>query len=303
MKVNCNSFANPLSLIQDKLKQKIVLEKNHIPTSTFLTLDSFVNNSDIQQQMIWKTRFGGRDGFGVKIIYSLKEIPDHSVPAILEKKIDLCEEISVIVCRDQLGNMVYYPPVRMEFGKDSNQVEIVEYPAKIRSLKQSKQIQNIAKKTAEVFGCVGLLAIEMFIDNLGQVWVNEVAPRLHNSGHLFTEASNVSQAKNHLLAITGQEIIEPKMNTPIASMINIVGAGEGNNYYFAKDPIVDLLDKNNGNFLVRIYDYAKKGIKDNRKIGHIVILYNGPKKTLDGHDFAIYEELIESAKRIKAYPI
>ncbi|NJK71476.1 MAG: ATP-grasp domain-containing protein [Thermales bacterium] len=141
----------------------------------------------------------------------------------------------------------------MEFGKESNQVELVEYPAKIRSLKQSNQIQNIAKKTAEVFGCVGLLAIEMFIDNLGQVWVNEVAPRLHNSGHLFTEASNVSQAKNHLLAITGQEIIEPKINTPIASMINIVGAGEGNNYYFAKDPIVDLLDKNKEIFFALCY--------------------------------------------------
>ncbi|NJK71475.1 MAG: ATP-grasp domain-containing protein [Thermales bacterium] len=87
-----------------------------------MTLDSFVNDSDIQQQMVWKTRFGGRDGFGVKIISSLKEISDHSVPSILEKKIDLCEEISVIVCRDQLA--IWFIIHQLEWSLGKNQIKL-----------------------------------------------------------------------------------------------------------------------------------------------------------------------------------
>ena len=132
------------------------------------------------------------------------------------------KELAVIVARRPSGEVALYPVVEMEFHPEANQVEYVLCPARI-PLSVSEKAQQIALQVAEAFGSIGLLAVELFLTQEGEIWVNEVAPRPHNSGHYSIEASYTSQFEQHLRAILDLPLGSPKSKVA-GVMVNLVGA-------------------------------------------------------------------------------
>ena len=146
----------------------------------------------------------------MKIIHDINDInqlPD--VECLIEEKVNIKKEISVIVARNQNNKEACFPVVEMEFNDSSNLVEYVMCPAKI-SKELEEKAYEIAVKTAQCFNSVGLLAVELFITNDDEILINEVAPRPHNSGHHTIECCFTSQLDQHIRSILNlpQDILE-----------------------------------------------------------------------------------------------
>ena len=181
------------------MSSKTILSKNKIPTARFQIFGSKEKLKDavvrgfISFPFVWKSESMGYDGYGVKIVRSNQDLEDISPNACLaEELINIDKEISVILCRSPKGEIKNYPSVEMEFHPEANQVEYVLSPAGI-SKKIAKRAEQIAFSVSNAFKHVGLLAVELFLTNEGDILVNEVAPRPHNSGHYTIEGSFTSQ--------------------------------------------------------------------------------------------------------------
>ena len=175
---------------------------------------------------------------------------------ILEKFINLKQEISIVITRYQNGDLSIFEPIE-NVHKDQI-LNTSTIPANI-SEELFNKAQNIAKTIAEKLKYVGTMCVEFFIDKDNNLYVNEIAPRVHNSGHLTINAFNVSQFENHIRAVCNLEKIELKKKSN-ARMINIIG-DEINNYR-----------GKSFNPNEYFFDYLKKEVKDKRKMGHITIL-------------------------------
>jgi len=176
---------------------------------------------------------------------------------ILEKKVDLMKEISVILTRYQNGAMSIYEPIE---NIHKNQIlKHSKIPAEIND-KIFKESLESAKKIAERLNYVGTMAVEYFINKNNDLLLNEIAPRVHNSGHLTINVFNISQFEGHVRAVCNLEIIAVGKNSKAAEMINILGK-EIEEYR--------LKNFNENEFF---FDYGKKEIKDKRKMGHLTIL-------------------------------
>ena len=135
----------------------------------------------------------GYDGYGVKIVRSNQDLETvNEGECLAEEMVKIDKELSVIVCRSPKGEVACYPCVEMEFHPTANQVEYVISPARV-STSLAKKAEKVALAVSEAFQHVGLLAVELFLTQEGELWVNEVAPRPHNSGHYSIEASYTSQ--------------------------------------------------------------------------------------------------------------
>lgn len=261
-----------LKLIQNKAVQKNFYLKNNIPTSKYQRFKGFADLktlgifNEVTYPFVWKAAEFGYDGNGVKIIRSksdLENLPD--VECIVEEMINFKNELSVIVVRNPLGEIRNYPVVEMEFHPEANQVEYVICPARINEKIAQKAI-DIALNVSKKFNNVGLLAVEMFLTHDDQIFVNEVAPRPHNSGHHTIEASYTSQFENHLRAI---------LNLPLGNcgsklagvMVNLVGA-EG----FSGDVIYKNIEKIMSIDGVTPHIYGKRQTRPFRKMGHVTIV-------------------------------
>ncbi|WP_298220649.1 5-(carboxyamino)imidazole ribonucleotide synthase [Flavobacterium sp.] len=261
-----------LRKIQNKGVQKNLYKTNNIPTADFglfLHLDDLkisIEDRKTTFPFVWKCTEFGYDGYGVKIIREasdLNELPDGE--CIAEQLIPFKNELAVIVVRNLSGETKTYPVVEMEFHPEANQVEYVICPARIEA-KVAQKATEIALKVAEVFEPVGLLAVEMFQTNDGEIIVNEVAPRPHNSGHYSIEASYTSQFENHLRAI---------LNLPLGNteskvagiMVNLVGeAGFSGNVVY--ENINEILNIEG----VTPHIYGKRQTRPFRKMGHVTIV-------------------------------
>lgn len=267
-------FPSPktLRLIQNKGKQKDFLAKSEIPISKHLR---FVGLDDLKEAMsedkldfpfVWKSAQGGYDGNGVKICQSamdLLHLPD--IECIAEDLIPFKNELAVIVARSVNGQVATYPVVEMEFHPEANQVEYVICPARIPD-EIAQKAQEVALKTSEAFNHIGLLAVEMFQTMDGEILVNEVAPRPHNSGHYSIEASYTSQFENHIRAILGLPL--GNTSSKVAGiMVNLVGEEgfTGQVFYENIDQIMNI----DG---VTPYIYGKRETRPFRKMGHVTIV-------------------------------
>ncbi len=219
--------SNTLKIIQDKNLQKSFFKKNNIPTSNFKYFKSLdelkksIKKNEIKFPCVWKKTKFGYDGFGVKILNSSEDInklPNSEM--IIEDCILFEKELSVIVARNVKGDIKCYRTVEMEFNNISNQVEYVISPANI-SDETDKKAQKIAIKLSQSLDCIGLLAVEMFL-NKKEILVNEVAPRPHNSGHFSIEACESSQFQQHIRAIFNLDLGETN-HSGSAIMLNLVG--------------------------------------------------------------------------------
>ena len=272
-----------LSLIKDKRKQKQFYQLNGIPTADFiLTADKaeVIHNADFLPA-VNKLGKEGYDGRGVQVLRTEADLENaFDAPGLLEKLIDFDKEIAVTVARNEAGELVAYPAVECAFHPTANLVEFLFAPAEI-SKEVAEKAEHIAKDVIMKLGMVGILAVEMFVTKEGEVLVNEVAPRPHNSGHHTIEANFTSQFEQHLRSVMNWPLGNPDLRCP-AAMINLLGEDGFTGPVLVEGQNEALAEKG-----VYIHLYGKKITKPFRKMGHVTILSD----TIDG--------LKEKAQRIK----
>ncbi|MFZ1495526.1 MAG: ATP-grasp domain-containing protein, partial [Saprospiraceae bacterium] len=186
-------------------------------------------------------------------------------PCVIEKLVQIKKEIAVIAARNESGEVATYPPVEMVFDPVANLVDTLLMPAQINKIIQNEAI-IIAEETIKKLNIVGLLAVELFLDEHDNLLINEVAPRPHNSGHQTIEACITSQFEQHIRAILNLPLGSTSQHK-IACMINILGEENytGNVKYIG-------LEKCLASSGIHVHLYGKKKTKPKRKMGHITIL-------------------------------
>ncbi len=250
----------------NKIAQNRKLEKTFVNELGINTTDwAFIKSAeDIKKNQhllpgILKSNTLGYDGKGQFVLNSLDDVKQDwcfTKDYILEKKVDLKKEISVVIARYADGTMTNYEPIE---NVHQNQILYKsKIPADI-SDKTFKNAINNAKKIAENFSYVGILTIEYFITKKDELLVNELAPRFHNSGHLTIEAFNISQFENHVRAVCSLKS-KPIEKISNAEMYNILG-------FEIKDYKKKTFKKNEF-----FHDYLKKETREGRKMGHLTIL-------------------------------
>ena len=260
-----NPSPETLEIIQDKLVQKKFLAKNNIQVAEFseiLSKEQIESKiSEFGLPVLLKTRTGAYDGRGNFKITSLGQIPEalevfKGQSLMIEKFVDFKMEVSVIASRSTSGEIRTYPLV--ENIHEDNILKMTIAPARINET-ISKNAEEIAHKTMEVLHGAGVFGIEMFVTNDDQVLINEIAPRVHNSGHHTLQSSKTSQFEQHLRAILGLELGSTELvyNT---IMYNILGPRDFTGIY--KSPSIDL-----ENTFLKMY--GKLESKPQRKIGHV----------------------------------
>lgn len=261
-----------LELIQDKGLQKEFYKNNGIPTSAFKIYESKatilkgIDKGEINLPFVQKLTKGGYDGHGVAVINSKNNlIKILSGVSVIEEKVEIEKEISVIVARNRKGEIKSFPVVEMYFDPIANLVDELICPALI-TVEQSEKAVNLASEIIELLNMEGLLAVEFFIDSKGEVIVNEVAPRPHNSGHHTIESIITSQFEQHLRAVLNLPLGSTKIKLP-SVMINILGA-DG----YEGPVIYEGLSESLAIDGVKIHLYGKKITKPNRKMGHVTIM-------------------------------
>jgi len=270
VKLGKKVFPQPsvIELIQDKRLQKEFYKAHQIPTAEYILTqnkEDVIKNRDFLPA-VNKLGKEGYDGRGVQILRSEKELANaFDAPGLLEKLIDFEKEISVIVARNEQGEICSYPPVEMIFHPTQNMVEYLFSPAEINN-SVAKTADNIARKVAEKIQIVGLLAVEMFVTRQGDVLVNEIAPRPHNSGHQTIEANVTSQYEQHLRAILNLPFGDTSILLPSA-MVNLLGE-EGYSGQAIYQGIKEVLAIEG----VHVHLYGKKITKPFRKMGHVTIV-------------------------------
>lgn len=261
-----------LELIQDKGSQKIFYKKNGIPTSPFFIYESVkdiikgIEKEEIHFPFVQKLKKGGYDGRGVAVINDRNDlIKLLDGPSVIEKKVEIEKEIAVIVARNKKGEIKCYPVVEMLFDPKANIVDKLICPSSI-TVEQSEKATNFASEIIELLNLEGLLAVEFFVDSQGEVIVNEMAPRPHNSGHHTIESIITSQFEQHLRAILNLPLGSTKIKLP-SVMINILGA-EGHEGPVMYEGLTESMAIEG----VKIHLYGKKTTKPFRKMGHVTIL-------------------------------
>ena len=248
-------------IIQNRKLEKSFVNELGIETTKW----SFIEKAeDVTKNInllpgILKTNTLGYDGQGQFVLKSLVDVKKDwcfTADYILEKKVNLKKEISVIITRFIDGETFIYEPIE-NLHKDQI-LKHSKIPANIDE-KIYKQAQNNAKLIADKLDYVGSMCVEYFIDQDDNLLVNEIAPRVHNSGHLTINAFNISQFENHIRAVCGLKFEKPKKNSN-AEMINILGKEieEYRSKTFKEDEF--------------FFDYGKNIIKEKRKMGHLTIL-------------------------------
>ena len=260
-----------IKTIQNKSTQKNFYLKNKLPSSYFKTyknindLISDANAEKCKYPFVWKSARFGYDGKGVKVIFDIKDLkglPD--IECIIEDKVSIKKELSIIIARNNNSQEINFPTVEMEFN-DANLVDKVICPAQISDEINKKAIE-IALKTSRAFNHIGLLAIELFLTEGDEILINEVAPRPHNSGHHTIECCMTSQFEQHLRAVLNLDLGSTSIKIP-GVMLNLVGE-ENHTGEVIYEKIEDVL-KTEG---ASIHIYGKKQTKPNRKMGHITIV-------------------------------
>ena len=248
-------------IIQNRKLEKSFVNELGIETTKWSFIEKaedVTKNSNLLPGIL-KTNTLGYDGQGQFVLKSLADVKKDwcfTADYILEKKVNLKKEISVIITRFIDGETFIYEPIE-NLHKDQI-LKHSKIPANINE-KIYKQAQNNAQLIADKLDYVGSMCVEYFIDQDDNLLVNEIAPRVHNSGHLTINAFNISQFENHIRAVCGLKFEKPKKNSN-AEMINILGKEieEYRSKTFTEDEF--------------FFDYGKKIIKEKRKMGHLTIL-------------------------------
>lgn len=272
-----------LKTIKNKILQKQFYKNNEIPTSDFIIT---ANQAALQQHTVFlpavhKLAEGGYDGKGVQVIKTAGDLSKgFDAPAVLEKMIQIKKEIAIIVAVNDTGETAIYPPVDMVFDPNLNLLEYQISPAALPE-KTLWKCEAIAIKVVQELKSAGIFAIELFVDHNDDVFVNETAPRVHNSGHHTIEANYSSQFDMLWRIMLGYPLGSTEHILP-AAIVNIIGeAGYTGDAVY--EGLKDVLKIEN----CFVHIYGKQLTKPGRKMGHITILSKEK------------QELIHQCNRIK----
>ncbi|WP_439879983.1 5-(carboxyamino)imidazole ribonucleotide synthase [Pontibacter sp. MBLB2868] len=260
--------AQTVRTIQDKGLQKEFYKQHNIPTSDFMILKDKAELEDNLHFLpaFQKLRREGYDGRGVVRLGGIADtVKAFEEPSVLEKLVTFDKEISVIVARNADGEVTAFPVVELSFHPEHNLVDSLFAPANVPFKLQRLAIE-IATRVIESFNMVGILAVEMFLTKDGQILVNEVAPRPHNSGHHTIKANYTSQYEQHLRAILNLPLGSTEIQSA-AVMLNLLGEPG-----FDGEAKYEGLEKALAVPGVYIHLYGKKYTRPARKMGHITVL-------------------------------
>lgn len=271
--------ASSLKIIQDKYTQKTLLRKNGIPTPEFVKVngveDLKMAGEEFGYPFMLKATTGGYDGKGNAVVKTPSDIRNQyeilgagEVPLIAEKFLNFEKEISVLACRGIDGKVAIYP-VAENIHVDSILDETI-VPAAINEVSEKKAMA-MAHNVMEIFDGVGMFCTEMFVDKAGEIYLNEVAPRPHNSGHYTIEGTFTSQYEQHIRAIVGLPLGDVQLRNPIV-MKNILGTGKEGKV------IVKGIENAYSNPRVKVHIYGKKISKPGRKMGHLTVIGDSVEK-------------------------
>ena len=257
-----------LRTIKNKIYQKEYYSERDIPTAEFVVTAS-LNELDQYKHFIpavHKLAEGGYDGRGVQLFHQLEDFQlGFNEPSVLERQVKVKKEIAIIVGVSQEGKHALYPAVEMVFNRDLNQLDYQLCPADIAKETLWK-VEAIALSVVRSFDSPGLFAVELFVDVQGDVYVNETAPRVHNSGHHTIEAHYSSQFDMLWRIILNYPLGNTKHILPSA-MVNIIG-NEGHSGTVRYDGLEEVLRIDNA----FVHIYGKAQTKPGRKMGHVTIL-------------------------------
>ena len=257
-----------LRIIKNKITQKEFYRDNGIPTASFVITQSLkeLETQGAHLPAVHKIGLGGYDGRGVQVIRSKDDIAKgFDAPAVLERLINIKKEISQIVAVNAKGQTVFYPPVDMVFDPRLN---LLDYQLSPADLEQETlwKIEAISLKVVKALKSPGIFAVELLVDKDDDIYVNETAPRVHNSGHHTIEANYSSQFDMIWRIILGYPLGNTKHILP-AAIVNLLGAEgyNGDAHYEGLDEVMQM-----DNVFVHIY--GKRQTKPGRKMGHVTII-------------------------------
>lgn len=275
-----------LKIIKNKITQKQFYNQHEVPTSKFIitqNLAALRANKDFIPA-VHKIAMGGYDGRGVQVIKTNDDIEKgFDAPSVLEKLVTIHKEIAVIIAVNQNGKTAMYPSVDMVFNPDLNLLDYQISPADLPE-KTLWKVEAIALRVVKALQSPGIFAVELFTDKQGEVYVNETAPRVHNSGHHTIEANYSSQFDMLWRVILDYPLGNTAHILP-AAIVNLLGTHgfSGDAHYEGLNEVLKM-----DNAFVHIY--GKKQTKPGRKMGHITIL-NKDKQDLIRRAHKIKEEI------------
>jgi 5-(carboxyamino)imidazole ribonucleotide synthase len=284
--------AGILASIRDKFVQKSLLRAAGIPTAPFAAVEGDRPSAGAQGAaalsaaaaslggfpLVQKARTGGYDGRGVALLSSAEDPRALACPSFLEERIDFEKELAVVVCRSPEGATAVYPCVEMLFDERANLCDSVLAPARV-SPAQMARAEELARACVEALcaaslrtgspaaGSGGVFGVELFLARSGEILVNEIAPRPHNSGHFSIEACESSQFDQYLRLLLGLPLGSPQLLRP-AMMVNIFGGpgcGAGRPEYLGLEKALAIPG-------VSIHLYGKRELRPFRKMGHVTAL-------------------------------
>ena len=263
-----------IQIIQQKILQKEFYLKHDIPSPEFQIIQN-KSEANFRLPFVQKMNAGGYDGKGVQVIRTEEDLQKlWNVPSVLESLVDIDKELSVIVAINENGETKTFPVTEMVADPKLNLLDFNICPAHI-SENVEQQIQQIVKKFIKAANSPGLFAIELFLDKKGEVWVNETAPRLHNSGHQ-TQEGNANSQFEQLYRVLKTLPLADTDALGFSGMLNLVGE-ENFSGKVKYEGLVEVMKLPK----TYVHLYGKSSTKPGRKMGHINILANSRQELLE----------------------
>lgn len=266
--------SNIIKVIQQKILQKEFYEAHKIPSPEFQIIFSSEEEIVIDFPFVQKLNTGGYDGKGVQVIRTEKDLLKMwNEPSVLEKLVDIDKELSLIIAKNENGEIKTFPVTEMVADPELNLLDFNICPTQISEDVQ-KQIDAIAEKFIKAADSEGLFAIELFLDKNGKVWVNETAPRLHNSGHQTQEGNANSQFEQFYRVLKNLPLADTSTKG-FSGMLNLVGEENhtGKVKYLGLENVLKLPNS-------YVHLYGKTDTKPGRKMGHINVLADSREELL-----------------------
>lgn len=262
-----------IAMIKDKGLQKQFYDTNGLPTSNFKlytdikSISEDLTSGKLNFPFVQKSREAGYDGKGVELIRQAADMDRlMDTPSVVEDLVDIQKEVAVIIARNPSGEIKMYDTVEMVFDSRANLLDYLLCPAEINE-EQNKEIIQIARTLVDKMNFEGLLAIEFFINKDGNVLINEMAPRTHNSGHHTIDACSCSQFEMQLRAILDLPLGSTELKYRYAGIVNLVG-GKNTETGPVRYPGLEKVLKLEGVFP---HIYGKFDVKPFRKMGHVTV--------------------------------
>ena len=264
-----------MELIQNKYEQKKLLDEKGIPVPLYKDVKNDKDLEALGFPVIQKAKMGGYDGKGVQMLKSKEDVANClKTESFIEELVDIDKELAVIVARNIEGEIKCYPVVEMLFDERVNICDSVMAPARISKEIEEKCIE-ISTKAIQVLKGVGIFGVELFLTSKGEILLNEIAPRPHNSGHYTVEACATSQFEQIIRAVTNLPLGSTKLISP-AVMVNLLGE-EG----YEGEPFIDGIHEALEIPELSFHFYGKSYTKPFRKMGHITVLDDDIDKALE----------------------